>query len=158
MIDRLITGLQALSVNTTSNYFVAHRDEAKIIVSPLVMPLTVAFTGVLDYFKLPLAAIEELAKGILTVPFALTNKSWAQYSFKHLHNSGSYAAAFIDKIFLGSFDDLRCMDYAFKHPLNMPFFSPPSFFGSHVPFYGVRECDEANNPSLYHMSRLKEST
>lgn len=132
MIDRYMTQAQIFIIGKTSDYFVAQRDAPQFLAAYIVMPLAVGLAGGLDYIKLPLAAIEALAKAILVLPLAVVSAKYSNRCAKHLKDAMFYGTQCINKLLVGWVSDFKCMSSAFKDPMEIPADSSASYYGSNL--------------------------
>jgi hypothetical protein len=148
MIDESMTHVQAYIVGVTSNYFVKNRHSKVALGAYAVMPLTIGLAGSLDYIKLPLSCIVELAKGLLLVPPGIFSRHYSERSFRHLINSEKYAVASIYKLLFGWLTDLGCMAFTFQRPLSVPYFARASYYGAGLVYKPSPNYQERSHPSI----------
>lgn len=133
MIDSSMTAMQISISFAPARYFTRKKAEGSVIAwgAHVVMPLVVGVAGAIDYVKLPLSAIEELAKGIALIPTIPFSPRLSRRVFQYFNESYNYGIHCIYKLFHGTHSDIKCMYQAFRDPFKMPDTLTPSFYGVH---------------------------
>ena len=155
MIDKYFTDFQE-SIIIKANQFVT-RDSGPYsgdagkralgrLENRIVMALGIVATSVIDYVKLPLAIIEQLALGIILIPF----KPFSDCMENH-KNAFLYTITLIpSKFVLGTINDIHQIYISLQSPEQIIFIVPPSYFGSGALYNkGCQTENEKNYPSIY---------
>jgi hypothetical protein len=155
MIDKYFTALQGAMVSGMGEFFYERKKSPLYLGAYVVMPLTIGFAGFLDYFKLPLAAIESVAIGIFAGVLSPLSNDAAESSSTNFIYSRKYFDNCVSKLKRGWKLDLECMFESFKNPL-YTMYAPASYYGKYLIYLSDAKIDEIKHPSISERTQITD--
>ncbi len=143
MIDHYMTKMQTIIAFKSASFFRHKKSEGSLFAFGAygVMPVMVGLTGALDYIKLPLSLIEEIAKGVFLIIPSFFSPRLFRRVVRHLKDAKNYGILCVYKLLQGAPADLSNIYQSFKNP----------FKDTHAMFsyYGVNSVSERDNNYYY---------
>lgn len=160
MIDKQITTFQGCIIKCAHTYVYDNigRNTGRCgsialgkFKSRAVMALAIGVTSLIDYVKFPLAAVEELVKGIILIPTIPFSKNLAKKHISYCKYAIHNISLIISKLFLGTINDIKTLGRVLVNPQKVSYYFPPSYYGSKLLYnWQGNENEATDHPSIYY--------